>query len=293
MPARFETLSFLSDYGTDDEFVGVVKSVVRGIAPHVTVIDLAHGLPPHDVRAGGLALARAVPYLAPGVVLAVVDPGVGTDRRAVAVEVSAGSSVFVGPDNGLMASAVAMAGGASRAVSLTDPAFHLPAPGPTFAGRDVFAPVAAHLCNGAALDDLGDPVDPATLLPGVLPLTRIEGGSLVAEVLWVDRYGNVQLNVGTEELSAFGDAVTLTFPGGVRTATLAQTYGDVGTGGIGLVVDAYGLVSIAANRHSAADELGLAAGSAVTLGEAGDGRPDGDAAAPVTLRSKPVPGGMP
>ncbi|HIM66562.1 MAG TPA: hypothetical protein EYM46_08380, partial [Acidimicrobiia bacterium] len=118
MGRRHETVSFLSDYGTDDEFVGVVHSVVRGLAPHVAIIDITHGIPAHDTRAGGLALARSAQYLCPGVVLAVVDPGVATSRRAVAVEVGDGESVLVGPDNGLLAPAVAMVGGASRAVSL-------------------------------------------------------------------------------------------------------------------------------------------------------------------------------
>src|SRR5205814_510379 len=119
-----------------------------------TVIDITHEVPPHDVRAGSLALVRSVQYLAPGVVLGVVDPGVGTERRAIAVEVGGGDGVFVGPDNGLLASAVAMAGGASRAVELTDVRYHLPAPGPTFAGRDIFAPATAHLCNGVDLAEL-------------------------------------------------------------------------------------------------------------------------------------------
>jgi S-adenosylmethionine hydrolase len=268
MPAPFDTVSFLSDYGTDDEFVGVVRSVIRGIAPQVTVIDLAHGIPAHDIRAGGLALARAVQYLVPGVVLAVVDPGVGTERRAIAVEAAEAGIIFVGPDNGLLASAVAMAGGASRAMALTEESFHLPTPGATFAGRDVFAPVAAHLCNGVALDDLGDPVDPSSLLPAILPLVRMEKGCLVTEVLWVDCYGNVQLNVGPDEIEALGDPVVLTFEGTTRTATRATAYGKIGTGAIGVVVDAYGLVSLAADRHSAATELGLDTGDSVTLGEA-------------------------
>src|SRR5690349_4052855 len=130
MAGRLDTVSFLSDYGLRDEFVGVVKGVIRSLAPHTTLIDVCHEIPPHDVRAGALALARSVQYLPPGVVLAVVDPGVGTDRRAVAVE--ANDAVFVGPDNGLMASAVAMVGGASRAVALTNAEYQLPAPGPTF-----------------------------------------------------------------------------------------------------------------------------------------------------------------
>src|SRR5687767_2225192 len=130
MGRTYDTVSFLSDYGTADEFVGVVKSVIRDIAPHAVVIDLTHEIPPHDIRAGSLALARSIQYVAPGVVLAVVDPGVGTARRAVAVEVAEGAGVVVGPDNGLLASAVAMAGGAGRAVELTDALYHLPAPGP-------------------------------------------------------------------------------------------------------------------------------------------------------------------
>jgi hypothetical protein len=261
--ALHDTVSFLSDYGHDDEFVGVVHSVIRGIAPDVRVIDLTHGIPAHDTRAGGLALARAVQYVAPGVVLGVVDPGVGTPRRAVAVEVGGGAGVFVGPDNGLLAPAVAMAGGASRAVELTDPRFHLPAPGPTFAGRDVFAPVAAHLCTGVELDELGPAVDTATLLPGVLPVSREEDGAVVAEVLWVDRFGNAQLNIGPDELGS--PRCTLTAGDVVRTATVVPTYGSVPTGGVGLVVDAYGLVSIALDRHSAASELGLDPGTEVRL----------------------------
>ncbi|HEV2810589.1 MAG TPA: SAM-dependent chlorinase/fluorinase [Acidimicrobiales bacterium] len=287
MPARFDTVSFLSDYGTDDEFVGVVRSVIRGIAPHVTVVDVTHGIPAHDIRAGGLALARAVQYLAPGVVLAVVDPGVGTGRRAVAVEVTETDSIFVGPDNGLLASAVAMAGGASRAVILTNTDFHLPTPGETFAGRDVFGPVAAHLCNGVALDELGEPVETSSLLPGVLPLARTEHGQLIAEVLWVDRYGNVQLNVGPEEIEPLGDPVVLTFGGTTRIAARAAAYGEIGAGAIGLVIDAYGLVSVASDRHSAAAELGLGTGDSVTLGEAEaatNGRPVTASTTTVTLR---------
>jgi S-adenosylmethionine hydrolase len=245
-----------------------VKSVIRGIAPHVSVIDVTHHIAPHDVRAGGLALVRAVQYLAPGVVLAVVDPGVGTDRRAVAVEVGDGQAVFVGPDNGLLAPAVAMTGGAGRAVSLTNGAYHLPAPGPTFAGRDVFAPVAAHLAAGVDLAELGELIDPVTMTPGLLPITRDDGDGLVAEVLWVDHFGNAQLNVDPDEIEAFGERVALRWGEQRRTARRAHTYGDLKPGEVGLVVDSYGLVSIAFDRRSAADELGLRSGDVVTLGEA-------------------------
>ena len=158
MGRRYDTVSFLTDYGLDDEFAGVVRSVVRDIAPHATVVDLTHGIRPFDIRGGSLALARAIPYVAEGVVLAVVDPGVGTARRAIAVEVADGAGVLVGPDNGLLAPAVAIVGGAERVVELTNADYHLATLGSTFAGRDVFGPVAAHLCNGVDLAELG-PVD--------------------------------------------------------------------------------------------------------------------------------------
>jgi len=266
MPAaRFDTISFLSDYGLADEFVGVCKAVIRRIAPGAAVIDICHEIPPHDVRAGSLALARAAQYLPVGVVLAVVDPGVGGDRRAVAVEAGDGEAVFVGPDNGLMASAVAMAGGAQRAVELTNDDYHLPAPGPTFAGRDVFAPAAAHLCAGVEIDQLGDAVDPLSLLPGVLPLTREEDGRLVGEVLWVDRFGNAQLNVDPADIEAMGDRLTIRYGDQVRTAVRVASYSALGPGQIGLVVDSYGLVSVALDRRSAADELRLHPPAEVSL----------------------------
>jgi S-adenosylmethionine hydrolase len=266
--AGFETITFLSDYGTADEFVGVVKSVIRELAPGVVVLDLTHEVPPHDVRAGALTLARAMQYVAPGVVLAVVDPGVGTERKAVAVEVAEGAGVLVGPDNGLLAPAVAMAGGATRAVELTDPEYHLPAPGPTFAGRDVFAPVAAHLCNGVPLLDLGPALDPALLLPGIVPVSREEEGRTVAEVLWVDRFGNAQLNLGPEDLPGTEEQdcrFSVRVEGRNRTVGLAATYGAIRPGEVALVVDSYGLLSLAADRSSAAAELGLDAGTEVSL----------------------------
>ncbi|HUQ39732.1 MAG TPA: SAM-dependent chlorinase/fluorinase [Acidimicrobiales bacterium] len=265
MGRRHDTISFLSDYGRADEFVGVVTSVIRSVAPHVTVVDIVHDLTPHDVRAGALALVRSVQYLCPGVVLAVVDPGVGTERRLVAVEVGDGEGVFVAPDNGLVAAAVSMVGGAGRAVSLTNTEYHLPAPGPTFAGRDILAPVAAQLCNGVDLADLGELIDPITLRPGLVPLPREEDGALHCEVLWVDRFGNIQLNVGPEEIEALGERVRLRFRDQARIAVPALTYGALPPGQIGLVVDSYGLVSVVFDRRSAADELGLSAGAAVAL----------------------------
>jgi S-adenosylmethionine hydrolase len=285
--ARFDTISFLTDYGTTDEFVGVVHSVIRQLAPEVQVIDISHHVPAHDVRAGGLTLARSAQYLAPGVVLAVVDPGVGTSRRAVAVEVGDGASILVGPDNGLLAPAVAMVGGATRAVELTNLDYQLPAPGPTFAGRDIFAPAAAHLCNGVDLLELGPEVDVHGLTPGMIPITRVEDGAIVAEVLWTDAFGNLQLNVDPAEIEAFGERIELRFDGKVRTGVLHDTYAEVSTGEIGLVVDSYGLVSIAVNRSSAAEELRIGTGDEVVLADLGDAPVRAGAITPVTLKEKP------
>jgi S-adenosyl-L-methionine hydrolase (adenosine-forming) len=288
----FDTVTFLSDYGTGDEFVGVVHSVLRSIAPHVTVIDLTHEIPPYDVRAGSLTLGRAAQYLCPGVVLAVVDPGVGTERRGVAVEVGGGQSYLVGPDNGLLASAVAMSGGATAAVELANPAYQLAAPGPTFAGRDVFAPAAAHLCTGVPLEELGPAVDPLSLLPGLVPIPREEDGAVVAAVLWVDRFGNCQLNVDPAEIDHLGLRVQLRWGDDVRTAQRSATYEGIDPGQVGLVVDSYGMLSVCLGRRSAAAELRMPTGTEVTLRAPADGdddRPSGAGPQPVTLTPRRTP----
>ena len=282
----FDTISFLSDYGTADESVGVVRSVIRQLAPDAAVIDVTHDVAPHDVRAAGLTLARAAQYLAPGVVLAVVDPGVGTARRAVAIEVGDGEAIFVGPDNGLLAPAVAMVGGATRAVELTEPAYRLASPGPTFSGRDVFGPAAAHLCAGVALDDLGPQVDTGGLTPATMPITRQEGDLLYAEVLWTDHYGNLQLNVDPEEIAELGNRIELRFDGRARTGVRHGTYAEVARGEVGLVVDSYGLVSIAVDRQSAADELSLGTGDEIVLLAPTDDRGPAGVATSITLGRK-------
>jgi len=267
---RYDTVSFLTDYGLDDEFVGVVKSVLRDLAPHALVVDLTHGVRPFDVRGGALALARAIPYVPDGVVLAVVDPGVGTARRALAIEVAGGAGILLGPDNGLLAPAVAIAGGADRAVELTNPEHHLAAPGATFAGRDVFAPAAAHLCNGGDLTDLGPLVDTGLLMPGIVALPRIEADGLHAEVLWVDRFGNCQLNVGPEDLTAGVDVWAVSTGDERRAAKLATSFGELGPGAVGLVLDSHGMYALAFDQRSAAAELHLATGDAVVLTEFDD-----------------------
>src|SRR3954468_22343225 len=234
MGRTYDTITFLSDYGLADEFVGVVKSVIRSIAADVTVIDLTHEIEPHDVRGAGLTLARSAQYLVPGVVLAVVDPGVATPRRAIAVEVGGGQSILVGPGNGVVAPAVAMVGGLGRAVALPNSDDQLPAPGPTFAGRDVFAPAAAYLCAGVDLEEIGDLVDPSTLMPGLMPISREENGALIADVLWIDRYGNAQLNVDPGEVEAWGDRIRLRFGDTSRTARRTDSYAALKAGEVGL-----------------------------------------------------------
>jgi S-adenosyl-L-methionine hydrolase (adenosine-forming) len=239
-----------------------------GIAPTAQIVDLTHDVPPHDVRAGALTLVRSSQYLPEGaIVLAVVDPGVGTDRRLVAAETE--RAVLLGPDNGLLAPAVAMLGGASRVVTLTNAELQLPSPSATFAGRDVLAPAAGSLAQGAAVVDLGEPVDSAGLVPGLVPLPNTEGDGLAGEVWWVDRFGNCQLNIDPLELAAAGaepgSSLEIRTGQTVRAARWVHTYADARPSELVVVVDSYGLVSLALDRESAADALVLRAGSAVTV----------------------------
>jgi S-adenosylmethionine hydrolase len=262
-------VSFLSDYGHSDEFVGVCKSVMLSLAPDLQIIDITHDLPVHDVRAGALTLVRAAQYLPDGgIVLAVVDPGVGTDRRLVAVEVEHG--ILLGPDNGLLAPAVAILGGAQRVVSLTSTEHQLPAPGPTFAGRDVLAPAAAHLAAGVDPSELGEEVDAAGLVPGLVSLPQHdEGGAIHGEVWWIDRFGNCQLNVDPDELRAHGaepgGAIEVRFGEQARSVRWVHTYADAKPSELVLLVDSYGLASLALDRGSAAAECALQTASTVTL----------------------------
>lgn len=278
-------ISLLTDYGLNDEFVGVMKSVLADMAPQARITDLTHGIPAFDVRAGSLALARAVQYVPAGIIIAVVDPGVGSARRAIAVEVAGGRGIFLGPDNGLLASGIAMAGGADRAFELTNTDLHLAAPGTTFAGRDVFAPVAAFLANGGALEDVGNEIDTASVMPGLVPVASDEthasyGSGLRCEVTWVDAFGNCQLNVGPDDVAHFGQVLRLVIGDDVRSARVVSHFADIDGGAIGAVIDSYGMVALAVDRGSASDALRITAGDAVLVfaGEAGS-------TSSVTLRS--------
>ena len=197
--------------------------------------------------------------------LAVVDPTVGTERRPIAVEVGGGSSVLVGPDNGLLAPAVGLVGGATRVVELRNEQYRLGGSACTFDGRDIFGPAAGHLAAGVSLTELGPLVDPAGLVPGIVANAAVHPDSVEAEVLWVDHYGNVQLNVGPDDLAHLDDPMTLRTTGERRSVRRAATYAAIAPGEIGVVVDSYGLVSLAVDRRHCAAELSLEPGSAVTL----------------------------
>ena len=272
--SSFDHVALLTDYGLDDEFVGVMKSVIADIAPHVRITDIGHNVRAYDVRAGSLMLARAIQYVPRGVVVAVVDPGVATKRRMIALEVAGGEGILVGPDNGLLVPAAAMVGGVERAVVLSNTDLHIPAPGATFAGRDIFAPVAAHLCNGVAFDELGELVDPDILMPGLVGLPQIGEAEILAEVTWVDVYGNCQLNVGPDDVMELGGAsqrLTVVVDGTDRSAPLVRAFDDIPEGALGLVIDSYGMLALSKRQDSAARDVGLASGDQVVLRAAQSG----------------------
>jgi S-adenosyl-L-methionine hydrolase (adenosine-forming) len=250
-------LTFLSDYGLDDEFVGVCHGVVARVAPEVRVLDVTHGVPRHDIRAGALILRRSLPYFPPGVHLAVVDPEVGGERRPIAARTAEEDRLLVGPDNGLLSLAAARFGGITEAVDLVRSPLRLQPVSATFHGRDIFAPVAARLAAGAPLAEAGDPVDPDRLLGLELPLGRVEDGDLVAHALAFDRFGNVMLDVDHDQLTSLG----LRLGHGVvidgEPARYTTTFADVAPGALLLYEDAYRALSVAVNRGSAAERLGL------------------------------------
>lgn len=267
-------ISFLSDFGHSDEFVGVVHGVLAKLAPESRVIDVTHNTPRGDIRAGALHLTRAIQYLPEGVALVVVDPEVGSARKALAVATSWG--FFVGPDNGVLSPAVAMVGGATEIVSIENPEAMIPSPGETFHGRDVFAPAAALLASGeAGLLDLGPPVSPDQVRPLLLPLPKVEASTVSGEAWWVDHFGNVQTNIGPDELTSIGvvpgSVVTLRIGATIHSIPWVATYSDVGSGEPLIHIDSAGLIAVAVREGRADELLALANGVAVTM--AGRGSP--------------------
>ena len=270
-------VSFASDFGLEDEFVGVCHGVIARLAPDVRVIDITHGIPAGAIRSGALVLSRAIQYLPEGVALAVVDPGVGSDRAAVAVETSWG--VFVGPDNGLLAPAVALTGGGVRAARIENPEMQIPSAGATFEGRDRFAPAAALLASGqATVGDLGEEIDPSVLTPLMLPLPEITTEAVDGEVWWVDRFGNAETNVAPENLHelglAEGDELEVRVGTAAHTVTWVDTYADGPTGAPVAIVDSAGLISLAVFGGRANEQLQLFDRTAVRFMRPGATKPE-------------------
>ncbi|MEU1837033.1 SAM hydrolase/SAM-dependent halogenase family protein [Micromonospora chersina] len=258
-PAGGPWISLTTDYGLADGFVAACHGVLARLAPTARVIDVTHLVPPADVRRGAAVLAQTVPYLPVGVHVAVVDPGVGTARRGVALATPGG--LLVGPDNGLLLDAAEALGGITGAVELTNPAWLAPAVSRTFHGRDVFAPVAARLALGAPPAEAGPAVDPATLVRLPAPLVRADDRGFTAEVLTVDHFGNVQLAAPGELLSGLPERVRVAG----REAVHGRTFGDAPVGGLVAYVDSAGLVALAVNTGRAVDLLGVRPGEVVTV----------------------------
>jgi len=268
--AHFRYLSFLTDYGLEDGFVAACHGVAARIAPHATIIDVTHLVPPGDIRRGAAVLAQTVPYLPPAVHVAVVDPGVGTDRRGVAVQ--AGRSVFVGPDNGLLSWAVAASGGAVRAYQLTNRELWLEQVAATFHGRDIFVPVAAHLAADCEPAAAGEEIDVGDLVTLPAPERAVRGSTAEGEVLTVDRFGNIQLTITSSDAVAIGlrsgDAVLLQLGRRQLTVPYRDMFGAVAAGELVAYADSAGLVSIAVNGGDAAQRLGLPPGARVSMAPA-------------------------
>jgi S-adenosylmethionine hydrolase len=258
-------VTFLSDYGLTDDFVGVCHGVIARIAPDARVIDVTHGIGRHDVRSGAVVLRRALPFLPPGVHLAVVDPGVGGERRAVAIRCAEEDRILVGPDNGLLLPAAQGFGGAVEAVDVGRSPHRLEPVSATFHGRDLFAPVAAQLAAGAPLAAAGDPFPADELVALDLPRPRLSAGLVAAHALAVDRYGNVTLDVAHEELAQTGLRLGRAALVNGEPAHFAHTFADVPAGALLLYEDAYRTLALAVNRGSAAERLGLALDDEVRL----------------------------
>ncbi|MBA2349871.1 MAG: SAM-dependent chlorinase/fluorinase [Solirubrobacterales bacterium] len=258
-------VSFLSDYGLDDDFVGVCHGVIAGISPESRVIDVTHGIPRHDVRTGALLLRRALPYLPAGVHLAVIDPNVGTERRAVAVRTAEEDRLLVGPDNGLLSLAAQRFGGIVEAVDVSRSIHRLEPVSATFHGRDLFAPVAAALAAGAPLEEAGDPIDADEIQPLHMPLAEVDESGLTVHAIAFDRFGNVTLDVEHEELTFAGLRLGHAVGVNARRAVYAVTFADVPEGDLLLYQDAYRTLSLAVNRGSAQELLGLSLDDAVRI----------------------------
>ena len=248
-------ITFLSDFGLEDDFVGTCHGVMKVIAPDVEILDITHGIQRHGVLQGAIVLANTLPYLPKGVHLAVVDPGVGSRRRSLALR-SGDGRLFVGPDNGLLVPAAEKLGGIEAAHEITNGKYVLDQVSATFHGRDVFSPVAAHLVDGAALEDLGPRIAPGSLVRLEVPKADVTHRRIRASCLYVDRFGNMQLNLTRKDLDVLapeeGTRVELEIASERYFAMTARTFADARDGEIILYEDAYENIAIAISGGSAA-----------------------------------------
>jgi S-adenosylmethionine hydrolase len=261
-------ITFLTDFGLQDDFVGTCHGVMKRLAPGVEIIDITHGIPPQQVLQGSIVLANTLPYMPVGVHLAVVDPGVGGHRRPLALRAGDGR-MLVGPDNGLLVPAAEVAGGIQAAHELANPEFALESVSRTFHGRDLFSPAAAHLALGVDPAELGPPVDPSALARIDLPKPELGAHRIRATILYVDRFGNVQLNLTREHLVQVGiepgTKIELELPLERYYAVAARTFADAPPGEILLYEDAYRNVALAINGGNAAEMFSAEPGQEVRI----------------------------
>jgi S-adenosylmethionine hydrolase len=273
----FSYVTFLSDYGLTDEFVGVCHGVIAKTAPDVKVLDITHGIKPQDVMEGAMVLAQSVIYMPTAVHLAIVDPGVGSDRLAVAIETKEGSCL-VGPDNGLLLLAADRLGGKVSCHKIENPEFMMPAVSKTFHGRDVFAPAAAHLARGVSPSELGAVILVNQLVELTIPEARLHDDHYHAMVLHVDRFGNLQLNVTPKGLADLGlpsgSLLEVRVEGHGSMLQYEDSYSAVPPGELVVTEDSYGLLAIGVNRGNAAERFGAVLGSSVIMGPPGSGAGD-------------------
>ncbi|RDI74119.1 hypothetical protein Gocc_2216 [Gaiella occulta] len=260
-------IAFLTDFGLQDDFVGTCHGVIKRIAPEAEIIDITHGIPPQAVLQGALVLANTLPYMPIGVHLAVVDPGVGGHRRALALE-DAGGRLYVGPDNGLLIPAAEQAG-IVEARELANPAYALESISRTFHGRDLFAPAAAHLAAGVPLAEFGPPIDPAALVRLDLPEPSFDDAVVGATALYVDSFGNIALNLTRDDLDRIGivpgTRVELEVAGARCYAVVARTFADARSGDVILYEDSYRNMSVAISNGNAARMLHAAVGQSLRI----------------------------
>ena len=261
-------VTFLSDFGLQDDFVGTCHGVIKSIAPDVQIIDVTHGISPQHVLQGALVLANTTPYMPVGVHLAVVDPGVGSSRRPLALR-SGDGRLFVGPDNGLLVPAAERLGGIEDAHELANPDYALDSVSRTFHGRDLFAPAAAHLAAGVELEQLGPPLAVDALARLDLPEPEIGETRIHATVLYIDRFGNVQLNLTREHMQQAevppGTVIEIELALDRYYAVVARTFADARKGDVILYEDAYRNIALAISGGNAAELFGAAPGQEVRI----------------------------